>query len=353
MAEQDQEKTEQATPKRKEEAREKGQVAKSREVSSAAILIGGLVYLWFGAVPMMEKIMKVMKKDFAAAATVTLSVESVPFIITGLIYDLFSIVLPFFLLAACVALIVNLVQTGFVFSGEPLVPKWSRINPVENLKRLFSLQALVELTKNLLKVAIIGITLWLTIRNELNTVPQLVSWSVPDIVAYVGKVAFRIMTSTCWILIVLAVLDFIYQHWEHMKSLKMTKQEVKEEYKQLEGDPLVKGRIRRIQREMARKRMMAAVPKADVVITNPTHYAVALRYEQEKMAAPTVVAKGTEYLAEKIKEIARFHHVPIVENREVAQMLFKLTEVGEVIPETLYRAVAEILAYVYRIRENR
>ncbi|HOJ52664.1 MAG TPA: flagellar biosynthesis protein FlhB [Syntrophales bacterium] len=353
MAEQDQEKTEQATPKRKEEAREKGQVAKSREVSSAAILIGGLVYLWFGAVPMMEKIMKVMKKDFAAAATVTLSVESVPFIITGLIYDLFSIVLPFFLLAACVALIVNLVQTGFVFSGEPLVPKWSRINPVENLKRLFSLQALVELTKNLLKVAIIGITLWLTIRNELNTVPQLVSWSVPDIVAYVGKVAFRIMTSTCWILIVLAVLDFIYQHWEHMKSLKMTKQEVKEEYKQLEGDPLVKGRIRRIQREMARKRMMAAVPKADVVITNPTHYAVALRYEQEKMAAPTVVAKGTEYLAEKIKEIARLHHVPIVENREVAQMLFKLTEVGEVIPETLYRAVAEILAYVYRIRENR
>jgi len=353
MAEQDQEKTEQATPKRKEEAREKGQVAKSREVSSAAILIGGLVYFWFGAAPMMEKIMTVMKKDFAAAATVTLSVESVPFIITGLIYDLFSIVLPFFLLAACVALIVNLVQTGFVFSGEPLVPKWSRINPVENLKRLFSLQALVELTKNLLKVAIIGITLWLTIRNELNTVPQLVSWSVPDIVAYVGKVAFRIMTSTCWILIVLAVLDFIYQHWEHMKSLKMTKQEVKEEYKQLEGDPLVKGRIRRIQREMARKRMMAAVPKADVVITNPTHYAVALRYEQEKMAAPTVVAKGTDYLAEKIKEIARFHHVPIVENREVAQMLFKLTEVGEVIPETLYRAVAEILAYVYRIRENR
>lgn len=350
MAEQDQEKTEQATPKRKEEAREKGQVAKSREVSSAAILVGGLVYFWFGAAPMMEKIMKVMKKHFTSAATATVSEETVPLILTGMIYDLFSIVLPLFLLAATVALIVNLVQTGFVFSGEPLIPKWERIDPVKNLKRLFSLQALVELVKNLLKVAIIAVTLWFTMRNEITAIPALVSLNVPDIVAYVGKVAFRIVTSTCWILIVLAVLDFLYQHWEHMKSLKMTKQEVKEEYKQLEGDPLVKGRIRRIQREMARRRMMAAVPKADVVITNPTHYAVALRYDQTSMSAPMVVAKGTDYLAEKIKEIARTHRVPIVENREVAQMLFKLTEVGDVIPETLYRAVAEILAYVYRIK---
>lgn len=352
MPEQDQEKTEQATPKRKEEAREKGQVAKSREVSSAAILIGGLVYFWLGAAPMMEKIMGVMKKNFAAAATTTLSEETTPFILTGLIYDLFSIVLPLFLLATFVALMVNLVQTGFVFSGEPLIPKWERIDPIKNLKRLFSLQALVELVKNLIKVVVIGITLWLTMRSEISTVPGIVAWSVPDIVAYVGKVAFRIIASTCWILIVLAVLDFLYQHWEHMKSLKMTKQEVKEEYKQLEGDPLVKGRIRRIQREMARRRMMAAVPKADVVITNPTHYAIALRYEQESMAAPMVVAKGADYVAEKIKEIARQHHVPIVENREVAQMLFKLTEVGEAIPETLYRAVAEILAYVYRIKNN-
>ncbi|MCX7982202.1 MAG: flagellar biosynthesis protein FlhB [Syntrophales bacterium] len=352
MAEQDQEKTEQATPKRKEEAREKGQVAKSREVSSAAILIGGLVYFWLGAAPMVEKIMKVMKKNFSAAATATVSVETVPHILTGLIYDLFSIVLPLFILAASVALLVNLIQTGFVFSGEPLVPKWERIDPVKNLKRLFSLQAVVELVKNLIKVIIIGVTLWFTMKSEIATIPALVTWSVPDIVAYVGKVAFRIIASTCWILIVLAVVDFLYQHWEHTKSLKMTKQEVKEEYKQLEGDPLVKGRIRRIQREMARRRMMAAVPKADVVITNPTHFAVALRYEQESMSAPMVVAKGSDYLAEKIKEIARLHNVPIVENREVAQMLFKLTDVGEVIPETLYRAVAEILAYVYRLRNN-
>jgi|YelNatPaOPRAMG01_1025707.scaffolds.fasta_scaffold18789_7 flagellar biosynthetic protein FlhB len=352
MAENDQEKTEQATPKRLEEAREKGQVAKSREISSAAVLIGGLAYFWFGAAPMMEKMMAMMKRNFTAAATARVSMENISSIMTGMIYELFCIVLPLFLLAASIALVINLIQTGLVMSAEPLIPKWSRIDPISNLKRLFSLQALVELIKNCLKVVIIGATLWLTVRSEINTIPHLALLSVPDIVAYVGKVAFRIMTSTCWILIVLAVLDYMYQRWEHLKSLKMTKQEVKEEFKQLEGDPLVKGRIRRIQREMARKRMMAAVPKADVVITNPTHYAVALEYKQETMAAPVVVAKGADYLAQKIKEIARKHQVPIVENKEVAQMLFKLTDVNETIPETLYRAVAEILAYVYRIRHN-
>lgn len=351
MAEQDQEKTEQATPKRKEEAREKGQVAKSREISSAAILISGLLYFWFGATSMLNHFMAVMKRYFISLVSTSVSTDTISSLMAGVVYDIFSLLLPLFIIAAVTAFVVNLLQTGFVFSAEPLTPKWSKIDPIKGLKRLFSLHAAVELIKNVFKIFIIGVSLWLAMRSEITILPNLVSYSIPEIVAYVGKVAFKIVTSTCWILVVLAVLDFLYQRWEHMRSLKMTKQEVKEEYKQLEGDPLIKGRIRRIQREWARRRMMAAVPKADVVITNPTHYAVALRYDQETMAAPTVIAKGADYLAEKIKELARIHHIPIVENPEVARLLFKLTEVEEMIPETLYRAVAEILAYVYRIRQ--
>lgn len=352
MAEQEQEKTEQATPKRKEDAREKGQVAKSREVSSAAILISALIYFWFGATSLMDHFMALMKRYLMSTVTTTVSTDTVSSLMAGVVYDIFSLLLPMFLVAMVTAFLVNLLQAGFVFSFEPLSPKWSKIDPIKGLKRLFSLHAVVELLKNVLKILIIGLSLWLTMDAEWAVLPRLVSYRIPEIVAYVGKVSFKIVLSTCWILVVLAVLDFLYQRWEHNRSLKMTKQEVKEEYKQLEGDPLVKGRIRRIQREWARKRMMAAVPKADVVITNPTHYAIAIRYEQETMAAPLVLAKGADYLAEKIKEIARIHHVPIIENKEVAQLLFKLTDVEEMIPETLYRAVAEILAYVYRIRQH-
>jgi len=296
--------------------------------------------------------MALMKRYLMSTVTTTVSTDTVSSLMAGVVYDIFSLLLPMFLVAMVTAFLVNLLQAGFVFSFEPLSPKWSKIDPIKGLKRLFSLHAVVELLKNVLKILIIGLSLWLTMDAEWAVLPRLVSYRIPEIVAYVGKVSFKIVLSTCWILVVLAVLDFLYQRWEHNRSLKMTKQEVKEEYKQLEGDPLVKGRIRRIQREWARKRMMAAVPKADVVITNPTHYAIAIRYEQETMAAPLVLAKGADYLAEKIKEIARIHHVPIIENKEVAQLLFKLTDVEEMIPETLYRAVAEILAYVYRIRQH-
>ncbi|MDI9554941.1 MAG: EscU/YscU/HrcU family type III secretion system export apparatus switch protein, partial [Pseudomonadota bacterium] len=172
------------------------------------------------------------------------------------------------------------------------------------------------------------------------------------ILLYTGRVTFKILITTCWILIVLAILDYMYQRWEYEKGLRMSKQEVKDEYKQTEGNPAVKGRIRRIQREAARRRMMAAVPKADVVITNPTHLAVAVRYDPEKMYAPTVVAKGAGFVAEKIREIAGAHGVPVVENKPVAQLLYKTVDVDRAIPEDLYRAVAEILAYVYGLKEK-
>ena len=350
MAENDQEKTEQASQKRIEESREKGQVAKSRELSSVAILIACLIYFWFGAPAMVKDLLGMMRKIFSAAGTMTLSVNTIQPFMMGVLYDMFLVVMPVMLVVTLAALISNLLQTGFLASPEALAPKFSKIDPFKGLKRMFSMQSLMELIKNILKMAIIGVAAWLTIRGELANIPQLMYQGVAAIMAYVGKVSFKIIISTCWVLVVLAILDFLYQKWEHAKSIRMTKQEVKEENKQLEGDPFVKARIRRIQRDIARKRMMAAVPKADVVITNPTHIAVAVRYDQENMQAPVVVAKGADNIALKIKEIAKKHGVPVVENKPVARLLFTLTDIDEAIPENMYRVIAEILAYVYRLK---
>ena len=350
MAETDQEKTEQATQKRLEETREKGQVAKSREIPSVAILLAGLVYFWFGAPGIIRNITAMMKKTFSAVGTQVVDINTIQSIMVSFLYDLFVIMAPLLLVVTMASLLSSLLQTGFLFSSEAIMPKFSKIDPMKGFKRMFSLQSVMELVKNILKMITIGLVAWLTIKGEVANISPLMNKDIYSIMAYVGKVSFRIIVSTCWVLVVLALMDFIYQKWEHAKSIRMTKQEIKEENKQLEGDPLIKGRIRRLQREVARKRMMAAVPKADVVITNPTHFAVALRYDQEAMNAPVVVAKGADHIAAKIKEIAKKHHVPIIENKPVARLLFTLTDIDEAIPEKLYRVVAEILAQVYRMK---
>jgi flagellar biosynthetic protein FlhB len=208
------------------------------------------------------------------------------------------------------------------------------------------------LVKSVLKIAIITLVAWLTVRGEIASTLPLMDQEVGDILIYISRVSFKILSMTCWVLVALAVLDYAYQRWEHERNLKMTKQEVRDENKQTEGDPLIKGRIRRLQREAARKRMMAAVPKADVVITNPQHLAVALQYAPEKMAAPVVVAKGADFLAAKIREIAADHHVPVIENKPLAQLLYRMVQVDHAIPEAMYKAVAEILALVYSLRTN-
>ena len=244
----------------------------------------------------------------------------------------------------------HVAQFGFLFTTESLTPKMSRLSPINGLKRLFSLRSLVELAKSVLKVVTVGTAAFILIRSELHVVPGLVLSSVVDILAFTGWVAFKICLGACGALIILAALDYAYQRWEHEKNLRMTKQEVKDEYKQTEGDPKVKARIRSIQLETARRRMMEAVPEADVVITNPTHLAVALRFDGTKMAAPCVVAKGAGHVAERIKQIAAEHGVPIVENRPLARTLIKTVDIGASIPAELYKAVAQILAYVYRLK---
>lgn len=353
MAEEnDQEKTEQATSKRRQNAREKGQVTKSRELASVAVLGACLVYFYFDASDLTARLMALMKTSLRKSGQTNISIDTIQPLLTDLVFQTFALLAPFLLVALIAGLMINILQVGILFSAEAITPKYSKIDPVKGFQRLFSLRSLVELVKNILKMVIVGFVAYLTVRGEAQNLLPLVDFGVWDILGYLGRVSFKILYSTCWVLVILAILDYGYQKWEHERSLKMSMKEIKEENKESEGDPLVKGRIKKLQREMARKRMMAAVPKADVVITNPTHFAVAIRYEPETMNAPCVIAKGADFLAEKIKEIARKSGVPVIENRLVAQVLYKVTPVDHAVPENLYKAIAEILAHIYSLKQK-
>jgi len=354
MAEQnkDQEKTEQATPKKREETRKKGQVAKSRDATSVAVLLACLVFFWFGSSAMVEKMMALARWLFTQSAQFNVNCNNIQILSIGLIYKTFAILSPLFLAAFSMALLANYLQVGFVLSSESVQPKLSKIDPIKGFQKLFSIRSLVELAKNIFKISLVGFVAYVIVRREIENFIPLMDQSVWVILVYIGSVAFKIILVVCLALIILAALDYIYQRWEFEKDLKMTKQEVKDESRQMEGDPLVKARIKRLQRDMARKRMMASVPEADVVITNPTHLAVALRYDQAGMFAPKVVAKGAGFIAENIKDIARKNNVPIVNNKPLARVLYKNVDVDEMIPANLYKAVAEVLAFVYRMKRN-
>jgi len=354
MAEdQDLERNEEATPKRKEEARKKGQIAKSQEVVSVSVLLACVLFFNFGTGSMVKKLTAIMSKCLVNSGTTAIEQSTVQGLMLGYIYDAFLAVFPFLLVVFIAALASNYLQVGFLFSSEALQPKFSKISPLKGFKKLTSLKSVAELFKNICKLSIIGGVAYWTIASEIDNLLPLMDQSLWGIFIYIGNISLRIIIRTCWVLVVLAVLDYVYQRWEYERGLKMSKQEIKDEYKQMEGDPLLKSRVKRMQREMARKRMMAKVPQADVVITNPDHIAVAMKYDQKKMAAPVVLAKGADLVAEKIKEIARKSHVPIVENKPLARTLFKLVGVGGVIPENLYRAVAEVLAHVYKLKNYR
>jgi flagellar biosynthesis protein FlhB len=351
MAETDN-KTEQATPKRTQDARKKGQVAKSREVPSALIMVACLTYFYFGAGGIVARMMAMMKDAFHDLHRVELTVDAIQLLVMTLLVKTLTIVLPLLLTLMATGVAANLMQVGFIFSGEPIQPKLSKISPLNGLKNLFSLKTIAELLKSLFKISVVGIIAYLAIRNEVVDVLPLMEQSAGQIMTYIGDVSFKILFATCWVLIVLALLDYLYQHWEHGRSLKMSKQDLRDEYKNTEGDPLIKSRIRRLQREMAMRRMMTKVPTADVVITNPTHLAVALKYDQARMAAPVVVAKGANLIAQRIKEIAKENGVAVVENKPLAQVLYRMVDITEAIPDNLYQAVAEVLAYVYRLKSK-
>ena len=346
-----QERTEKATPKRRREARKKGQVAQSRELPSVLILMTAMGFFYFAGSWIFSSLSQVIGGVYGQLDTLRLNtVQEVSAFSVEIFEKVLLILVPFFVPILVAGLAGNIGQIGFEIHGEPIYPKLTKLNPIAGLKKLISLRSLVELIKSVVKILLVGGIAFGIVEKETKAMPALMQQEVFDILLFIGRVAFKIFFFVCLALIVLAFLDYAYQRWQYEQSLKMTKQEVKDERKQSEGDPKVKGRIRRVQQELARRRMMEAVPEADVVITNPVHLAVALKFDAAKMIAPKIIAKGSGHIAEKIKEIARNHQVPLVENKPLAQALHKMVEIGEFIPVELYRAVAEVLAYVYRLK---
>jgi flagellar biosynthetic protein FlhB len=331
--------TEKATGRKRQQAREKGQVARSRDLVSMASTGGILLVITFWGGSAFAHLASVLR----GFLTLRYGTEISSVMRTAGIETAF-LLLPFLLAAAVLAIAANLVQGGLVIKPFELQP--SRINPLEGAKRIFSAKGIVELAKNLVKLSVGGYVAYIVLRKEIFLLPSLLQLEVAEIVRVSLSLLFKALLTGFGFFFVIAVLDYFVERWRFEESLKMTKTEVKDEYKDVEGNPLVKSRIRSLMREMARKRMMKDVPKATVVITNPVHLAVALRYEDKSMSAPRIVAKGADKVSEKIKEIARHHGIPIVEDKPLARSLHKL-DVGSYVPEELYRAVARILAQVF------
>ena len=344
------EKTEDASGRKLSKAREEGQVAKSMEIPSVFVLLGGVLTLYMSS--------QLFYNNFAGVFHYNLTFEKIPvFTITDVVHLLavhIRIILvtciPVMLAVMLVALISNFAQVGFKISWKSLEPKFSRLDPINGFKQKFTSRAVIEFVKTLLKITIICAVAYNSIRSELTDISVLYDASIGYILLFILKVAFWIFIKVCLIMIVLALLDYAYQKWKFLDDQKMTKKEVKDETKQTEGDPLVKSRIRQLQHEAARKRMMAAVPDADVVVTNPTRLAVALKYDGNEMDAPTVLAKGAGPVAKNIRRIAEENNIPIVEDKPLARNLYSNVDIGGEVPMELYQAVAELLAYVYKLK---
>jgi flagellar biosynthetic protein FlhB len=346
------ERTEQATPKRREEAKKKGQVAKSREIPSIMVLMGGISILLFSGAFISRQLSALMIQLFRKMGSLNFHPVNVQSLNVELIQSLLLMLSPVLGAVLGISILSHTAQSGMLFSLEVLKPDWSKVSIVKGLGRIFSKQSLAELLKSLLKFAIISWVAWSTIQKEWPQIVLLTGQEPGPVFQYLRSISWSLLLKTGLVMMFLAGLDYLFQRWTFEKNLRMTKQEVKEEWKMTEGDPLIKSRIRSIQRHLARRRMIAEVPKADVIITNPTHLAIALYYKSGEMEAPQVIAKGAEWIAEKIKEVGRSHQIPIIENKPLAQILYQTVEVGRTIPSTLYQVVADILAYVYKIKNR-
>jgi flagellar biosynthetic protein FlhB len=346
-------KTEPATPRRREEVRKRGEVAKSIEISSAFLLLFVFLFLRIFGKRIFETFTFITVYSFNYAPEINLTMDYFQTYFLFIFWIFARLILPVFLISFFVGIIVNLFQVGLVLSGAPLVPDFNRINPFRGLVRIFSARGAVELLKSLIKITIVGYVAYATIRGEFFNFPLMMTMEIKQSSLLVLKIVYNLAIKIIIVLLILAIFDYLYQRYEFERSIRMSRQEIKEEYKQLEGDPHVRARIRQRQREIARRRMMMEVPRADVVITNPVHIAVAIRYDIREMKAPKVIAKGQRLIAEKIKEIAKEHNIPIVEDPPLAQNLYKMVEIGQEIPVVLYKAVAEVLAFVYSLTKRK
>jgi len=352
MAEQTgQEKIHPATPRKRQKAREDGQVAKSREINSVMLLGGAIgffvlfggswMHTWTQTVQEGLDVFSIFKMDQEWSELGRHWMKSVLILMS-----------PFLILFPLLAIAASLPQVGFHITTKVLAPKPNRISPASGLKRLFSASGFVEALKSVGKVLLIGWIAFTTLRPEIPLLPLLCNRPLGGALSYAASVAFKLAIRVWVLLVFLAFLDYLFQRWNFERELRMTKQEVKEEAKETEGDPQVKARVRSVQLNLARRRMMQEVPSADVVITNPDHVAVALRYDRQKGMAPVVVAKGAGSICERIKQVAREHSVPVIEKPPLARLLYRQVELGREIPVEVYRVVAEILSYVYGLKGN-
>ncbi|MBI2891019.1 MAG: flagellar biosynthesis protein FlhB [Nitrospirae bacterium] len=347
---QDPSKTEAPTPKRRGEARGRGQVARSKEISNVVVLFAALVALaWYGT-DLVDGMGDFMAHTFGR-------LHELDFTVQGLLaYALFvarfvaKLILPILLILLVAGVLSNIAQVGWIFTTEPLQPDLAKLNPINGLRRIVSLNGIFELFKSSLKLIVVGGVAYYVVKKEMLTLPFIGDMSLPDMFGEILRVATKLFLTVGVVMIIIAIIDYAYTKWEYEQSLKMSKEEVKDEAKQREGDPQIKAKQRQKQREVSMRRMMQEVPRADVVITNPTFIAVAIRYAPEDMQAPTVVAKGARLVAERIRDLAKAHGVLIHEDPPLAQSLYDMVEIGQQIPPELFGAVAQVLAYVYRMK---
>lgn len=345
------EKTEDPTAKRMSDARQKGNIPKSQEINTVFVLLAGFWTLNILGASIYKEICAFMTHVLSQPVD-TVNTETVMRIFISMVVVLIKTAFPVMGVIMLMGLIINFLQVGINFTTEPLGFKLENLNPINGFGRIFSKRSLVELVKSLFKILIIGSFIYTYLKDEIAQMPYMLYIDLTASLPRIASIVFNLAFKVCGVIFVMAVLDFAYQKWEHYTNLKMSKDEVKEEFKQMEGDPQIKSKIKQKQRQMAMQRMMREVPKADVIITNPTHFAVALRYAKG-MKAPQVVAKGQDFVALKIKRVAREAGVTIVENRPLARALYAAAEIGETVPPELYKAVAEVLAYVYRLKHRR
>ena len=354
MAEQQgQEKTEAPTEKKRRESREEGQVAFSRELPSAALLAGILLTLIATSPLILDAFREMTTKIFREMSKANeLSIDSLYDLSGEIYYTLLPAFAPFTVIIVLVGILASILQVGVQITLKAIAPKFNKISPLTGLKRLFSTQSLADFLKSMAKLIIVGIVGYITYMDKITELNGLSVATPEAILEYNFTVVAEVSGKIVLALVAIAIFDYLYQRWHHEKQLMMTKQEVKEETKQTEGDPQLKARIRQIQREMSNARMMQEVPKADALIVNPTHFSVAILYDREVMEAPEITAKGTDHMALRMRTVARENNVPILERPELARDLYANVEIGESIPERFYKAIAEILAFVYRLRSR-
>ena len=346
------ERTEQPTPKRLRDAREKGQVARSRELTTMAVLLASAAGILLVGNTFISDLLDMMRDVFITSRADLMDIDKVPEIFEQSMTTAIVALIPFFTIVVAAALFSPMALSGWSFSTQAMAFKWEKLDPIKGISRIFSWRGLVELIKALAKFAVVLVIALLLLRHNVDSFMTLGTEDVMQSLHDTGKIlgwSFLVLSSA---MILIAAVDVPFQLWDHNRQLKMTRQEVKDEYKETDGSPDMKRRVREVQQEMARRRMMQDVPKADVVITNPTHYAVALRYDQNRMRAPIVVAKGKDLIAQQIRHIALSHHVPILSAPPLSRALYFSTELQHEIPAGLYLAVAQVLAYVYQLRKG-